>query len=456
MKSKAPAQQRVGAFIVPFTGICAILPQMKVCRIPSGQPTVVCLLLIFLLVFCSCTTPSTLENTRLGMGSPTSYMEQNGIPAYQASLPVLYHTGVEWNKRALQMIKEAQDYLLIDIFLGNLHYASVPVWEALADKVAQGVRVYCMFDSSSYFQVDPKTQDIVPAVLNYLRELGIPVVEYNPFSMSHTAFLPLLLDRDHRKFWIVDGKRIAVGGININYASLALPPETGNIDSMAEFSSPGVIRAMVDSFVETWNRYDPRQLDVSDFTVDVQADNLDTSVWLIDHHWPARSQTTVLFDAFTLGAQKELWMVQGFAFLTHALIDRIANAVSRGVDVHIILSENAGKEHYEKAALYGILDLLDVGAHVYIYRDPGEAFLHLKLMVADKHLTVFGSTNYNLRSQTLSREISVVYDDKRLGEMAMDHIEHLMKYARMVDREEALKYRTFGGYLNYLLMQVWG
>jgi len=416
----------------------------------------VALVVASLLLF-GCTTVESLEETRLSMADdPAAFLTANGIPCYPASLPTLYHSGVEWNKRALQLIAEADDYILVTIFLGNLHEASVDVWKALADKVAQGVRVYCMFDSSSYFQMMPDSGRVIAAVMDHVRSLGIPVAEYNPFSLSHTAFLPLLLDRDHRKFWIFDGKRMAIGGINVNYASLALPPETGNIDSMAEFSSPQAIRDMVASFSATWNRYSPNQLDPADFTVPESAGELDSAVWLVDHHWPRSSRTTVMFDAFTLGAGSELWMVQGFAFLTDALIARISNAVQRGVEVHVILSENAGKENYQRAAYYGMLDLIDAGARVHVYNDPQGAFLHLKLMVADNHLVTFGSTNYNFRSQTFSREASIIYDDRRVAAMAMDHIETIMKHTREVDRDEARSYRTFVNYCYHLLMQVWG
>jgi phosphatidylserine/phosphatidylglycerophosphate/cardiolipin synthase-like enzyme len=103
-----------------------------------------------------------------------------------------------------------------------------------------------------------------------------------------------------------------------------------------------------------------------------------------------------------------------------------------------------------------MLDLIEAGARVYIYRNPLGAFLHLKLIVADGRLSAFGSANYNLRSQTLSREVAAVFDDAAVGELAMDHIQQLMPFTREVSREEAITYRNFGSFLYYLLMQVWG
>lgn len=418
----------------------------------------IAILLIVCGMIVSCSTVGKLENRLEKTASLDDFFASEGIPQYISTLPVLYNTGTEWNERSLELIAAAEDYILISIFLGNLHWSTQEVWDLLAQRMKEGVRVYCIIDSSSYFQLDPDTDAVVPAVFNHLRELGIPTVEYNPFSLSHLAYIPKMFDRDHRKYWIVDGTYLALGGINVNYTSLGLPPETGNIDTMAEVVSPGAIEELVGSFVTTWNSYSPNPIAVKDFSVrqDFPQDSELTSFWLVDHYWPQKSQVTAMFDAVMLQAQDELWMMQGYAFLTPALVERIKFAVDRGVEVHVVLSDFARKENYELAALYGILDLIDVGAHVYIYRSPIGAFLHLKLMVADARLTSIGSANYNLRSQTLSREISYIFDDVRVGSAAMAHVEDIMTLTREVSREEALRYRNLKGYLYFLLMQVWG
>lgn len=414
------------------------------------------LIIVLLFLLSSCTTSASLERKRLANATdPTTWLTDHKIPSYASTMPLLYNNGVEWNQRSLQLIREAEDYILVSIFLGNLYEVSTDVWHALADKMREGVRVYCLIDSSSNFQTKPQSPVVIPAAMDYLRSLGVPVAEYNAFSLSHAPAMTLLLDRDHRKYWIVDGTYLALGGINVNYASLAHPPESGNIDTMIEVQSPGAIEELLHSFVTTWNRYNPQRLDTADFSVR-QARAAETTLWLIDHKWPNNSKTTILFDAFTLGSQEELWMVQGYAFLTKALTNRIINAVDRGVEVHIILSENSGKDNYQGAAYYGMLDLIDAGAHVYLFNDPNLAFLHLKLIVSDQKYSVFGSPNYNFRSQTYSRELAAIFNAEQVAGEAMSHINDLLKHARPVTREEALTYRTFGNYFYYLLMQVWG
>ncbi len=413
---------------------------------------------LLLAVVSSCTTMGSLERSYDDFTGLDEFFEEHDIPQYESTLPRLYFTGTDWNERSLELIAGATDYILISIFLGNYHETTHDVWELLKKKMDEGVRVYLIVDSSSYFQFIPETDIVVPAIFNYLNDLGIPVVEYNPFSLSNLFFLPALLDRDHRKYWVVDGTYLSMGGINVNYTSLGLPPETGNIDTMAEVISPGAVQQIVTSFVDTWNAYSVDKLSTDDFHVPgtLPHDEEVTSFWLVDHYWRGQAQVTPMFDAFVLYALDELWFLQGYAFLTPALTNRIAFAASRGVSVHIMFSEFARKPHYELGAWYGMLDLIDAGATVYMYTSPIGAFLHYKLIMADRKLTALGSVNYNLRSQTMSREVSYIFDDPRVGSMVMDNINDLMKHARVVSREEALEYRNFRNFLYFMLMQFWG
>lgn len=419
-----------------------------------------CILMAFLAMalLCSCQTTERLERTETQNILFPEYMEHAGIYSFSSTLPVYYHNGAQWNAHSLELIEQATDYILISTFLGVEHPSSNPVWEALAKKAKEGVRVYIIIDSSSNFQVVPGSNEVIQSAFMYLGELGLEVVEYNPFSMSNLFYLPLLLDRDHRKYWVVDGKMLAAGGINVNHSSIDWPSGLGAIDTMAQVVSPGATEAVVRTFVQTWNAYSPKHLDAADFPVSSELPLGEPLVdlWLVDHYWPSRSQVSSLFDAFSIYAQQELWLIQGYTFLTPALLDRIRYAVKKGVAVHIMLSEHATQPKYEMASRYGALDLIDAGATVYMYDSPESAFLHLKLMVADGKLVTIGSANYNLRSQTYSREMNFVFDDERIGRYSLDYIETLLEHCRIVSREEAQSYRNVRNFFNFLLMQVWG
>ncbi|NLZ77096.1 MAG: phosphatidylserine/phosphatidylglycerophosphate/cardiolipin synthase family protein [Spirochaetales bacterium] len=404
----------------------------------------------------SCTSVKTFEKRAQEIiPDPIAYLVDRGLPAYPCSDVTLFNTGREWNAHTLKRIAEAKEYILVALFLGNIHEASYEVWDALAAKVEEGVDVYVLLDSSSYFQLTPHTNLVVPAAFNYARDVGLKVAEYNPMSASHAAFLPLLLDRDHRKFWIFDGEYLAVGGINLNEASLMIPPETGNIDTMVEIQSPKAIEALVDSFIRTWRRYSVEPIDREAFSIPPK-EGLSKTVYLGDHYVFGSNSVTDLFDALILGAQNEVWMIQGYSFLTKELINRIREATDRGVKVNVVLSENAVKVHYEKAAFFGMVDLIDAGATLYLFDGPHHAFLHLKLIVTDDRYVLFGSANYNLRSQVLSREIGFLFDDVEIASRALEHVSFIIDHSRVVDREEAETHRGIDNRFFNFLMQFIG
>lgn len=416
-------------------------------------------LIVLIPLLFSCSTTDRLAKLSSAPAEPSSYMEQLGIEAFRSTLPRYHHTGADWNKRSLELIEQANDYILVSTFLGVEHESVFPVWEALARKAASGVRVHILIDSSSNFQMVPIVNARIKAAFMQLHELGLEVVEYNSLSLSNIFFIPKLLDRDHRKYWVVDGELLAIGGVNVNHTSVDWPPGIGNIDTMIEVRSPQATRAVVDTFVDTWNNYAPRHLDALTFEVSsaVFEDGEDvTDLWLLDHYWPSQSQVSTLFDLFSIYAHDQLWMIQGYTFLTPALLDRIRFAVGRGVRVNIMLSEYSTQPKYELASRYGILDLIDAGANVYMYTSPDEAFLHAKIMVADGKLATIGSANYNLRSQTLSRELNFLFEDERVGTYLLDYIDRLLDDCRLVTREEAESYRNLRTWYNHLLMQVWG
>ena len=140
------------------------------------------------------------------------------------------------------------------------------IFDALAERMADGVRVYMIVDSASYYRTYPMDAEPIPASTPLARALGIPLIEYNPIRGRRIFTLLGLLDRDHRKFWVVDGRTVVTGGQNVDYDSLRDVGSGGCVDAMIEYDSPGAAAFLRDSFVRTWNAYSLDRLDPGDFS----------------------------------------------------------------------------------------------------------------------------------------------------------------------------------------------
>lgn len=411
-------------------------------------------LLIPVLILASCASAPPAGQQPSLARDVGGYFADHGIRELSSTAPKLYFSGDAWGARALELVESAQDYILISSFLVNYHKVNSAIMEALAKKAGEGVRVYLMFDSSSYFTYMPDKKSFLPTALAQFADTEVHIAEYNPISGAKLFALPSLLDRDHRKFWIVDGKYLAAGGMNLNYYSLSPSGEYSNIDTFAEIEGAEPLSLMVDSFCETWNRYSPETLEAGSFAVPETRTN--SSVWLFDQVPGRGSEVNVLFDAFFLYAREEIWMLQAYTFATPGLVEKIRKATKRGVKVHLVLSANSFRAAYDEASKYCIEDLIDAGAQVYMFDSPDNSFLHYKLILADGQLAAFGSPNYNFRSQYLSREIALVSADPGAVAAALRNLGGLMETAVPVTIEEARGYRGFKYLASYLGMLFGG
>ncbi|HOX31100.1 MAG TPA: phosphatidylserine/phosphatidylglycerophosphate/cardiolipin synthase family protein [Spirochaetales bacterium] len=391
-------------------------------------------------------------------------LDEAGMPAYGSSpLSRLSMDGREWTERSLELIAGARDYVLVCSFLLTEHPNAELVLAALAEARARGVRVYLLVDSASYYRTYPMSLEPVPAAVGRARELGLPIAEYNPIRGRRIFTLLGLLDRDHRKFWVVDGRVAAVGGQNVDHDSLRYPSEAGCIDAMAEFASPGAVAELRDSFVDTWNAFSSERLEAGSFPVAEGRGPEPAELRLVDQGLPRRAgaeggagRTTAMFDALFARAGSELLLLQCYAFPTPALLERIRQARARGVRVRAVLSAGHVSQRFVSGTYYGIAKLQDAGAEVYLFESPERNLLHMKMIMADGEMAAIGSANYNFRSQALSREASVVFSDPASLELVAARLRELEPWFRPVGREEAEGYRTVGNLLAFLLMQVAG
>ncbi len=378
-----------------------------------------------------------------------------GMPAYpSSSIQRLSMDGTAWTKRALELIEGAEDYIFVTSFLFTDHPNARAILNALAAAQERGLRVRLIVDSSSYYRYYPMSMVPVPAITMYARGLGLPVVEYNSIRGRRILRMLALLDRDHRKYWIVDGRVAVLGGQNVDWDSLRDAGEGGCVDAMVEFASAGAIAEMRDTFIETWNSYSIDRLDPEEYPV--RTGPATTRAWLVDQGMGKGGRVTAMFDAFYARATRELVFVQCYTYLTPALLRRVEAATKGGVKVDFILSGGHVSKRSEMGSYYCIADLLKAGARVFLYEAPGGSLLHYKMVMADGEMASIGSANYNFRSQTLERDMSVIFEDEESLSIVKTGIEEIRPYLREVGPEEAARYRGLPYYLTFLLMQVAG
>ena len=418
---------------------------------------------VILLCFLGCTAlpkpnlppslPSLFKSEPAPEPPPIRTSEFQKITGHQplaCSAPEFYDDGPKIRQKMLDLIESANDYILIDSFLATYDEDSKAVFAALKRKHDAGVRVYLLTDTCSRYIA----KDIT--VFDWLDKAGIPNAEYNPQRIHKWLVAPVLLKRDHRKFWIVDGKTLLLGGANLTSTSLRDPSNGGNLDYMLSIQSGGAAEKMVSSFITTWNKCGAGKLKKKDFFID-HDHQTNTVTFLTDQNrdkWGC-DKVSRMFKGLYAQAEKEVWLVQPYTFTTPVMLSQFRELRDRGVSVNIMLPGDVHSNRFHYASYYGIKDLVEAGVSVWALK-PGHGHLHAKMIVIDDHWVSIGSTNLNTRSHQFSSEANLTFADHTSLKKAKQSLDELKKRCRRISPEEAKKYRGSSYLTVWLWMQLMG
>jgi len=410
--------------------------------------TVISVILIALAAGCT-SVPSITPDEVSNASAERELMDKLGIEFFSpSSFPTLYFNGDEVREGMLKLINRASEYIVINSFLIlNDRYGNI-ILNALKEKHDQGVKVYVMSDSSSRFLG-------VESGFSYMKRNGIPYAEYNPirlWKIIPPVKIPKMRYRDHRKYFVVDGKYVLLGGCNIMNASLEPREEKGHTDGMVLIESPDVAKQLLVSFVENWNRFSHYRINTGLFPVSSEIPR-ETSVVLFNQDtFDKEPVMEFMVNRLFASAEKEVWIIQPYTFITDEIISYIKDMSGRSVNVNIVLSETANHVKFHDASYYGIKDLIEAGAAVWIYSYKGSP-LHLKAYVIDDRFFSIGSSNFNRRSFKLSAEANLLFADRKSFGILIRSLTEIKKHLRRVDLKEAEKYRSLNYKKWFLIMQ---
>ena len=94
-------------------------------------------------------------------------------------------------------------------------------------------------------------------------------------------------------------------------------------------------------------------------------------------------------------AKKDIQIVNPYFTLNRKIYKALKNAIERGVNVEIMVSENSDIPITPRVVEYTVRKLQKKGANVYFYRG---GFHHSKIMTVDGLYSFLGSANLNARS----------------------------------------------------------
>jgi cardiolipin synthase len=304
----------------------------------------------------------------------------------------------------LEAIAAAQQSICIETYILAADHTGDRFKLALIERARAGVKVRLVYDAVGSFGL-PRSW------LDDLRAVGGEVIEFNPIAPWRARFN--LSHRDHRKIVVVDNAIAFTGGLNISndYAS----KEDGGVgwhDMHCRLTGP-VVLDLARLFRRNWLRcggetYPPVP------PPSAAPAGTGTSLVRVLENSRLRSRAGIkrAYLHVIRAARERVWIQNAYFLPDRGLRRALIRAVSRGVDVRVVVPGHSDVRVIEWAGLYVCRRLARRGVRILRFRD---VMMHAKTAVVDGLWSTIGSYNFDAQSRFQNLEVCAEILDTDVG-----------------------------------------
>ncbi|HXH74859.1 MAG TPA: cardiolipin synthase [Bacteriovoracaceae bacterium] len=294
----------------------------------------------------------------------------------------------------LQEIAVAREYIILQVFIFRTDETGKMFAEALKKKALEGVKIYFLYEKV-LIKMSP---DVIKDMLN----AGIKIGLFKPFKRNkwHLNF------RNHRKILVVDGRVGFIGGLNIGDDYVGKYPQIGPWrDTNVKICGPALIPAQR-AFAKDWLSSQGYECDVEWKIVPCMGE---ANVVLFSSG-PVEEKPLSLLHHIALVdlATKKLWIANPYIVPPQSLMDALAMAALRGVDVRILVPQKNDNPFIVAVDDIYYERLMGYGVRIFKFQ---AGFMHQKVMLIDDILGVVGSANLDFRSMYINFEVTAASSD---------------------------------------------
>ena len=359
----------------------------------------------------------------------------------------LLPSGREKFNDLFEEIKKAKHHIHLEYFNFRNDSIGNALFDLLAEKVKDGVKVRAMFDAFGNMSNNRP-----------LSKRGIEIITFDPITfpyVNHAA------SRDHQKIIVIDGKVGYTGGMNIaDYYINGLPKIGAWRDMHIRIKGPAVEK-LQEVFLTMWNKETKQQIGGDEY-FPFGEDSLNAAPVHAGHQVAIVQRASKIspeamrhaYIAAINSAERKIQIINPYFTPTSSIRRAIEKAVDRGVRVEIMIPGKSDISFTPDAGFYLANQLRKKGAHIYVYNG---GFHHSKVMMVDERFCTVGSTNLNSRSLRYDYEINAFVFDLPVTAQLTD-IFSADKQNSTIMTKEVYKKRTpwkrFVGWFAHLFTPV--
>ncbi len=337
------------------------------------------------------------------------------FPVYKNEGLKYYDIGEKAFADLLKELNKATKFIFLEYFIVEKGIMYDSLVSILKKKASEGVEVRFLIDGSNEFNFGRNR------IVEELKSYGINAKTFMPIKLKLSFYMN---HRDHRKLVIIDGKVGFTGGFNIADEYINAKKRFGHWKDVGIRFSGKVVDSYTTMFLSMWN-WDS-EIEVSQYRKYI---NQEQEHQYKDGHIIGYSDNP--FDDLSTSrrtiihtlqnAHDYVWFTTPYLIIDEILKEEIVYAVSRGVDVRIVMPHIPDKKTVFFTSRSYYLELLQAGVKIYEYI-PG--FVHAKLLISDDIRATVSTVNLDYRSLFLHFECGLyIYNGAEIEDIKKDFLD---------------------------------
>ncbi|MPZ46851.1 MAG: hypothetical protein GEV05_26400 [Betaproteobacteria bacterium] len=296
----------------------------------------------------------------------------------------------------LERIGSARKSVHFETFLWKEGMLGQRVADALSERARAGAKVRVLLDATG-------SRKIGEAARQQMQRAGCRVVLFHKRTLRNIG---VLNERDHRKLVVIDGREAFVGGHCIVDTWLGNAQDGDHFADVSLGLRGPIVHSVQAAFSENWAG-ETGELFVGDDVFPA----LEPAGRILIHAAYAKPEGSapavkILHHTAICLARERIWIQNPYFIPEPEAIDAFGAAVSRGVDVRVMMPSTAGSDNpmVQHAGHRNFEKLLRCGVRLFEYP---HTLLHQKVMTIDGVWSAIGSSNFDDRSFETNDEITL-------------------------------------------------
>jgi len=312
----------------------------------------------------------------------------------------LLEDGREYDERYINLIKEANHTIHLQVYIFDLDNFGEKVYEELLKACQRGVSLYILVDAVGSGEFPGEN-------IKELRNSGAYFCKFNGIKVRQLLKWGRRL---HHKVLLIDQVKAIVGGINIVSPYVDKGFKKPRLDFAVYIEGPltrDLKNFCEELFLKNYGHvtFEPERANL------IHADGFEAQLTINDWMY-RRVQISKVYTEIVEQAQSHIIIMSSYFFPRPIWMKKLVEAAKRGVRVQLILAKYSDWPSWVLATEYLYSYFLKNGVEIYLWN---ESILHGKIATVDGEWSTIGSFNLNYTSYQGNLDMNVDISSKQFA-----------------------------------------